>query len=126
MTHVEGTYECPKCDKKCSTKMALYTHIKDVHSPKLICECCNKTFSAKRNLIAHLKNVEAAIENSHLKNIEALPLNHNVQLDAHKCDICDKVFKSKMSLIKHDNNVHKEDSDFSDESWILILKICNF
>ena len=57
MTHVEGTYECPKCDKKCSTKMALYAHIKDVHSPKLICECCNKTFSAKRNLIDHLKNV---------------------------------------------------------------------
>uniref|UniRef100_A0A1B0CRG6 C2h2-type zn-finger protein n=1 Tax=Lutzomyia longipalpis TaxID=7200 RepID=A0A1B0CRG6_LUTLO len=82
-------YQCPYCDRKCSQKGNLNTHIRAIHyrEKPFICEECGKSFVTKGALVEH------QISHSEERTFE--------------CPFCLKMFKNQPQLKRHEQ-IHKE------------------
>ncbi|XP_062553330.1 transcription factor grauzone-like isoform X2 [Armigeres subalbatus] len=123
ITHEKA--QCPICDRLMASKMALATHITNMHSDKdrkLICDTCGKEFLNKTCFERHVKEhqgievhpmMQCQICNKWLKGERCLQKHlrytHYETEQVHTCDICHQNYPNSRALWSHKKVVHVEE-----------------
>ncbi|XP_048003356.1 zinc finger protein 732-like [Leguminivora glycinivorella] len=106
-----NTWDCDKCDKIFSTKNAMNSHMRNVHSKKTFrCDVCSKLFNSLRQMTKH-KVIHTERERNYCCDQCGQRFLTNTVLACHKqchtgdkpftCDICQKKFRNKYSMKEH-------------------------
>ncbi|XP_065086556.1 transcription factor grauzone-like [Ochlerotatus camptorhynchus] len=117
--------QCPQCDRMLASKMALSTHLSNMHSDKdrrMICDSCGKEFLNKTCFERHVKEhmgievhpmLECHICHKWLKGERCLQKHirytHYETEQTHVCDICQQNYPNSRALWSHKRAVHVEE-----------------
>ena len=82
LSSASNEFMCTFCDKSCSSKKSLKTHIQDNHAPKIKCKSCDKVFGKNSDLEFHIKE------------------NHDSS-EKFECAKCSKIFVLEWRFKKH-------------------------
>lgn len=109
--HLEGTFDCEKCEKSFLSPYSLQHHQKGVHDEKQVtCKVCGKVFKNRNSLYQHNRThdkAECSICNKMVaKFLMAALLRAHTAKKIFKCDLCDYSSRLKSYLKLHIERSH--------------------